>query len=95
MNGLNKMNTHKEEWMFHAQVLIPHIVHTVQTDDGTPMSVERAAAGGIAVQKTARAVSAGIALAAIDGPLPVMDVVGFGVAVTGSALAWYEFFTTT
>ena len=94
MNGLNKMNTYKQEWMIHAQVLIPHIVTTVQ-NNGSLMSVEKAAAGGIATQKTIRAIQAGIALSAIDGPLPIMDVVGFGVAVTGSALAWHEFFTTS
>ena len=94
MNGLNEMNTHKEEWMIHAQVLIPQIITSVQ-NDGSIMSTEKAAAGGIAVQKTIRAIQAGVALSAIDGPLPVMDVVGFGVAVTGSALAWYEFFTSS
>jgi len=88
------MNTHKEEWMIHAQVLIPQIITTVQ-NDGSTMSMEKAAAGAIATQKTIRAIQAGVALSAIDGPLPVMDVVGFGVAVTGSALAWYEFFTSS
>jgi len=48
-----------------------------------------------AQQKTGRAIAAGIALAAIDGPLPVMDVIGFGVATTGAALAWYNYFSSS
>lgn len=45
-----------------------------------------------AVNKTARAAMVGIAISAIDGPLPVMDAVGFGVAVTMATLAWVDYF---
>ena len=48
-----------------------------------------------AQKKTARAIASGIALSAIDGPLPFLDVVGFGIATTGAALAWYEYFTAS
>lgn len=44
-----------------------------------------------ALSATARAWTLGAALAATDGPLPFMDVVGFGVAVFGTGLAWWEF----
>lgn len=44
-----------------------------------------------ALSATARAWTLGAALAASDGPLPFMDVVGFGVAVFGTATAWWEF----
>ena len=46
---------------------------------------------GMAVNKTARAAMVGIAISAIDGPLPVMDAVGFGVAVTMATLAWVDY----
>ena len=45
-----------------------------------------------AIKYTQRAVQLGVALAAIDGPLPFGDVLGFGVAVVGSTVAWVDFF---
>ena len=93
MNGLNKMNTYKLEWMEHAQLLHENI--KVTTDQNGNIQFEQSIALKDATQKTARAVSYGIALAAMDGPLPFLDVVGFGIATTGAALAWYEFFTAS
>jgi hypothetical protein len=45
---------------------------------------------GIAVAKTGRAVALGVALAAMDGPLPIMDVAGFAVATALTVRAWSE-----
>ena len=45
------------------------------------------------IAATGRAVSIGAGLAATDGPLPVMDVIGFGISVTMTAIAWHEYFT--
>jgi len=45
---------------------------------------------GIAIAKTGRAVALGAALAAMDGPLPVMDVLGFTVASALTVRAWSE-----
>ena len=47
----------------------------------------------MAVGKTGRAVALGIALASIDGPLPIMDVAGFVVATALSLRAWHEYFS--
>ena len=93
MNGLNKMNAYKLEWMEHAQLLHDNI--KVSTDQNGNIQFEQSVALRDATQKTARAVASGIALSAIDGPLPFMDVVGFGVTTTLAALAWYEFFTAS
>ena len=93
MNGLNNMNAYKIEWMEHAQLLHENVKVTLQPDGS--IRLEQSLALHDATRKTARAISAGVALAAMDGPLPVMDVVGFGVAATGAALAWYEFFTSS
>jgi len=41
-----------------------------------------------ASQITARAAGMGIALSAIDGPLPIMDTIGFGIFAGASVLAW-------
>ena len=92
-NGLNKMNIHKLEWMEHAQLLHDNI--KVTTDSNGNLRFEQSMALRDATQKTGRAVAAGVALAAIDGPLPFMDVVGFGVTTTLAAMAWYDFFTTS
>ena len=92
-NGLNKMNMYKLEWMEHAQLLHDNI--KVTTDSNGNIRFEQSMAFRDATQKTGRAVAAGVALAAIDGPLPFMDVLGFGVTTTLAAIAWYEFFTTT
>ena len=93
MNGLNKMNTYKLEWMEHAQLLHDNI--KVTTDQNGNIQFQQSTALRDATQKTARAVAAGVALSAIDGPLPVMDVVGFGVTTTLAAIAWYDFFTAS
>jgi len=45
-----------------------------------------------AIKYTQRSVQLGLALAAIDGPLPFGDMLGFGIAVTGSAIAWIDYF---
>ena len=93
MNGLNKMNEYKLEWMEHSQLLHEHV--KISADNSASIRLEQSLALHDATRKTARAITAGVALAAIDGPLPVMDVVGFGVATTGAALAWYDYFTTS
>ena len=46
-----------------------------------------------AVAKTAKAVKKGYAISTIDGPVPVMDTIGFGIAVYETGVAWYEFFS--
>ena len=93
MNGLNKMNAYKIEWMEHAQLLHENL--HVTTDSNGNIRIEQSVALRDATQKTARAIASGVALSAIDGPLPFMDVVGFGVTTSLAALAWYEFFTAS
>jgi hypothetical protein len=51
------------------------------------MKLQRATKG------TIRAVSLGVALASMDGPLPVMDVIGLGVTMVYSAAAWIDYFS--
>ena len=77
--------------MVNAQLLHPHVNVTTAADGTVQITLEQSEFID-ASRKTARAISSGVALAAMDGPLPIMDVVGFGVAVTGAALAWYDYF---
>ena len=46
-----------------------------------------------ATYRTGRALALGASLAAMDGPLPVGDVLGLAVASAGATLAWVEYFT--
>ena len=87
------MNQYKEQWMEHATALIPKTIKINQASQQVEMTWDLNPELGIAAQKTARAIATGATLAAMDGPLPIMDVVGFGVA-TGMAIhAWYEYFS--
>ena len=87
------MNQYKEQWLEHATALIPKTIKLNSQNNQVEMTWDIDPKAGIAAQKTARAALTGMSLAAIDGPLPIMDVVGFGVA-TGMAIhAWYEYFS--
>jgi hypothetical protein len=55
--------------------------------DSDYMKLQRATKG------TIRAVQLGVALAAMDGPLPVMDVIGLGVTMIYSAASWIDYFS--
>jgi len=46
-----------------------------------------------AINRTTKAAIVGIGLSAIDGPLPVMDVVGLGVASLMATIAWVDYFS--
>jgi len=61
------MNQYKEQWMDHATALIPK---TIKTENGqvTMTWDETPVLKGLAL-------AAAIGIAAIDGPLPVMDVI--------------------
>jgi len=85
------MNQYKEEWMAHAAMIIPKNIQI--SDDQVTMTWDIDPKAGIAINKTARAVTMGVTLAAMDGPLPVMDVVGFTVASGMAIHAWYEYFS--
>jgi len=79
--------------MEHANALIPKTIKINQQTQQVEMTWDIDPGSAMAVNKTARAIATGVTLAAMDGPLPVMDVVGFGVA-TGMAIhAWYEYFS--
>ena len=79
--------------MEHATALIPKTIKLNSQTNQVEMAWDIDPKAAIAVNKTARAVTIGVTLAAMDGPLPIMDVVGLGVS-TGMAIhAWYEYFS--
>ena len=85
------MNKYKEAWMEHATALIPKTIKL--KDNQVEMAWDIDPKAATAVNKTARAFATGVSLAAMDGPLPVMDVVGFTVASGMAIHAWYEYFS--
>jgi hypothetical protein len=87
------MNKYKEEWMMNANALIPKTIKLSADNSQVQMTWDIDPKAAIAVNKTARAVTMGVTLAAMDGPLPVMDVVGFTVASGMAIHAWYEYFS--
>jgi hypothetical protein len=94
------MNIYKEEWMKQAQMLVPTQVKlkkdgTIQATWSNPFpTAEKAGQFGIAAQKTKKAVMMGATIAAMDGPVPVLDWIGLSVTTGMSLLAWYEYFSS-
>jgi len=92
--GRMNINKDKMEWMIHAQKL--PVIQTVADSYRHEME-EQARLNEMselerAITKTTRSILAGATLAAMDGPLPVLDVLGFGVGVVGTTLAWIDYF---
>ena len=88
------MNIYKDEWMVHAMKLRP----VQQFADAYRDEMERQERMNTmdeiqrAINRTGRAIATGASIAAMDGPIPILDMVGFGVAVGGATLAWFDLF---
>lgn len=97
---VGRMNQYKEEWMEHASMLVPTTIKlnqngTIQATWSNPFPTpEKAGQFGLAVTKTKRAAMAGAAIAAMDGPVPILDWVGLGVTTGMSLIAWYEYYSS-
>jgi len=96
------MNIYKQQWLEHAQMLVPTSVKLKQNGEiqatwSNPFPIndaKQAGEFGIAVTKTKRAVMTGAAIAAMDGPVPVMDWVGLAATTGMSLIAWYEYYSS-
>jgi hypothetical protein len=88
------MNPYKEEWMMKSSFIQTAQISSPDRDpQDNHMSADDAGDLGVAVAKTNRAIILGAAISAMDGPLPVMDVVGFSIAAVTAGLAWYDYFS--
>ena len=81
MNGLNDMNEYKSEWMAHAHLLLPVLITRMDQDNNpryeqAKHNVSSLGRLRLATRATTKAAAVGLALSAIDGPLPIMDVTG-------------------
>ena len=88
------MNQYKEEWLRHSLL---HQVHQISKPDRDPehqhMSTQDAGELGVAMAKTGRALFLGAMISQIDGPLPVMDVIGLAIASSMAGIAWIDYFS--
>lgn len=89
-------NEYRAEWEFHSNHIFvtPHVTYN-EDDNSVSFGVEYESSSELytAMKNTGRAIGIGLALAKIDGPLPVGDVVGLAVASAMAVRAWYNFFT--
>lgn len=72
-----------------ANMLIPP---TLESDDSSRDNAQYASDLAKNIQLTRKAVSMGVALAALDGPLPFMDIVAFTGVSIYTTLLWGEFY---
>jgi len=82
------------EWMIHAQKIpvIQTVADSYRHEMEEQQRFNEMSELERAITKTTRSIVAGASLAAMDGPLPFLDVLGFGVGVVGTGLAWIDYF---
>ena len=79
--------TPREEWLLNSTMLLPSNLNSSSSDEEARDHSQEARDFARNVHLTRKAIKMGIALAALDGPLPVMDTVAFvGVSVYTSYL---------
>ena len=88
------MNQYKEEWM-HRTLMLPmqSMSSSIDELEQQQRKLDQDAKLAKAINRTTKAALVGIGLSAIDGPLPVMDVVGLGVASLMATIAWVDYFS--
>lgn len=79
--------------MMNANALIPTRMKINSQTNQVEMAWDVDPKTANALFSTGTAVATGVTLAAMDGPLPIMDVVGFTVATGMAIQAWYEYFS--
>lgn len=87
------MNHWKQEWLKHANAIHVGFIGTQDdVNEVKPDPINQASELMVAKRTTMRAAAMGAAIAAIDGPVPIMDMVGLAVFVTVAGLAWWDVF---
>jgi len=83
----------RDEWLLMSNMLLPPVLPSTDSEGTARDSAQFAFDLNKNLQLTRRAVTMGVSLAQIDGPLPVMDIVALvGVSVYTSIL-WGKFYT--
>jgi hypothetical protein len=81
-----KTTSWKQEWYAHT-LAIPEL--TVKTSINSQLEFEESSIME-PIFKTFEAVGKGIAIAQMDGPLPIADVAAMAITVFETASAWYD-----
>ena len=89
------MNEYKQKWLEHANAIVPKTIQIKNNQVHMTWDNPLVNPKGVfrPVAKTVKSIQMGISLSATDGPLPIMDVVGFGVMTYGATAAWFEYFS--
>jgi ribonuclease PH len=88
------MNQYKEEWMHRCMLLpIQAMSSSIDEMEQNQRKLDQDAKLAKALNRTAKAALVGATIAAMDGPIPVMDVVGLGVASGMAIIAWHDYFS--
>jgi len=79
--------TPREEWLLNSTMILPNNLNSSSSEEEARDWNQQARDFSRNVKMTRRAVQMGMALAAVDGPLPVMDTIAFvGVSAFTSYL---------
>lgn len=81
----------RDEWLLMANMLIPSGLAS-DDDDQSRDSAQYTADLSRNIQLTRKAVSMGLALSTLDGPLPFMDIVAFAGVSIYTTFLWGEFY---
>ena len=77
----------RQEWLLYANMLMPPVL-----DDSPSSESQRTQDFARNVQLTRKAWMMGVALASLDGPLPVMDTIAFVGVSLYTAYLWRDFY---
>ena len=79
----------------HRTMMLPiqAMSSTIDDFEQTQRKLDQDAKLAKAFNRTGKAALMGAYLSTLDGPLPVMDVVGLGVASLMATIAWVDYFS--
>lgn len=80
----------RDEWLLMANMIIPSVAVDSEevARDQAAMSMDLAKN----IELTRKAIGMGLALSALDGPLPVMDIVAFAGVSIYTTVLWSQFY---
>ena len=85
------MNEYYQAWLEHKdQLEMPTILSSDANESGPYWTLERSLDVHTAGKQTTASFKLAAAVAAVDGPLPLVDVVAFSAATVYSAIWWHR-----
>ena len=84
--------TPRDEWLLMSNMLLPPVYDSETTEDSARDHTQYNLDLARNIKLTARAVKMGLALSALDGPLPVMDIVAFAGVSIYTTILWGNFY---